>query len=193
MIKTKRLFVAIKANAGIELQATQIIKKLRQNADAKNIEVRWVRPENLHITLHFIGEILIEKIDPIKTLLSEVAEEANSFQIKVEDVSGFSSELSARVIYLGIPRSQKILDLVTLVENKLGASSNEDFNPHLSIGRLRNPKSVKDLISPFKRKKFGKINVNEIILYESIQSGPFPVYKPICSYVFADKSQNPPQ
>jgi 2'-5' RNA ligase len=55
----------------------------------------------------------------------------------------------------------------------------EDFNPHITIGRLRNPKSCKDLISPFVRKSFGSVHVNKIVLFESKLQSYFPVYTPI--------------
>ncbi|GIL16993.1 MAG: RNA 2',3'-cyclic phosphodiesterase [Oligoflexia bacterium] len=175
----KRLFVALSASKGIEVQATQLIKKLKQGSDQKEIDVRWSRPENLHVTLLFLGETQESEIPKIKNAIQQVVDKLEPFSLKVENISAFPDVNSGRVVFIQVQRSQKILDLVTALEQSLGYPESTNYVPHMTIGRLRNPKSVKDMISPFVRKKFGKISVDEIILYESIQAGPYPVYKVI--------------
>lgn len=179
MSPKKRLFIALAATTGIEAEATQLIKKLKISSDKKDFDMKWTRPENLHVTLLFLGETSIDEIPQIKEGILHSIEKVEPFSLKVENLSAFPDVYSARVVIIEVQRSQKILDLVTELERSLGLTESAHYVPHMTIGRLRNPKSVKDLISPFVRKKFGKIQVQEIILYESIQAGPYPIYKVI--------------
>lgn len=55
----------------------------------------------------------------------------------------------------------------------------QEYLPHLTVLRFRNPHAVKDLISPFLRKKWGEVEVSELILYKSELRGLYPVYTPI--------------
>ncbi|HEY1080535.1 MAG TPA: RNA 2',3'-cyclic phosphodiesterase, partial [Bdellovibrio sp.] len=106
-------------------------------------------------------------------------------ELKIEDLSAFSSETEARVLWLGVQNKKCLgelkhaLDEALLQAEILDHPDQRIFQPHLTIGRLRNPRSVKDMISPFKRKSFGKLQVNEVVLYESRQQGVYQVYTPL--------------
>ncbi|MNT30895.1 RNA 2',3'-cyclic phosphodiesterase [compost metagenome] len=89
------------------------------------------------------------------------------------------------MIYLGVQNKKYLNEFKQTLDHALEEAQllthvdERDFVPHLTIGRLRNPKSIKDLISPLKRKSFGKVKVTEIVLYESKLEGVYPVYTPI--------------
>ncbi|MFS4458141.1 RNA 2',3'-cyclic phosphodiesterase [Bdellovibrio sp. HCB2-146] len=181
---TKRLFFALNATDPLSKSFLPIYKKIKINADKKEISVKWVPTENFHITVSFLGDRDIEDIPRITEVLKRVCTEFSPFDLKVEDVGAFSNEHDARVLWLGIQNKRALnefknkLDLELQAEGLFGGEM-RDYRPHLTFGRLRNPRSVKDMISPFKRKSFGKIQVSEIVLYESTLQGAFPVYTPL--------------
>lgn len=182
---TKRLFFAINATDPLEKDFAPIYKKLKINADKQHITIKWVQLSNFHITMTFLGLQSEENIPALQETLKEVCSQFAPFDLKIDDIGAFSNEHDARVLWLGV-QNKKIfgdlksaLDSSLLEKNLLSQLEQREFSPHLTIGRLRNPRSVKDMISPFKRKSFGKIHVNEVILYESQLQGNYPVYIPL--------------
>ena len=181
----KRLFFALNATVPLEKSFAPFLKKIRIGADQREISVRWTPPENYHVTVTFMGETPDENVPALQKVLSDVCSRFQSFDLKIEDISGFSNEHDARVIYLGVQNKKYLNEFKQALDQALEEAGlllhidERNFVPHLTIGRLRNPRSVKDLISPLKRKSFGKVHVNEIVLYESKLQGNFPVYTPI--------------
>lgn len=182
---TKRLFLALNATDPLATTFLPTLKKLKINADRRDMTVKWVPLDNFHVTVTFIGERPEEDAPKIIEALEQVCSQFAPFDLKIEDVGAFSNEHDARVLWLGVQNKrylgefkdsldQKLTDLGLLPEVEQRA-----YSPHLTFGRLRNPRSVKDMLSPFKRKSFGKIHVDEVVLYESILQGAFPVYKPL--------------
>ncbi|MGZ3773220.1 MAG: RNA 2',3'-cyclic phosphodiesterase [Pseudobdellovibrionaceae bacterium] len=189
----KKLFIAINATDPLSKSFEPIYKKLKINADKQSISVKWVPLDNFHITLNFLGMQNQNKIPAIEQAMTEACSQLSSFNIKIEDISAYSNEHDARVIWLGVQKKKNFADLKLSLENillekKLLLQPDErEFAPHLTIGRLRNARSVKDMISPFKRKSFGKIHVTELVLYESQLRGSYPIYIPLFRCQLSDQ------
>lgn len=182
----KRLFFALNATDPLEKSFLPTYKKLRINADQRDLTVKWVPLDNYHVTVTFLGEQSTEDIPKITEILAKVCARFAPFDLKVEDMGAFSSEHDARVLWLGVQKKRQLGEFKSALDEELdkehlkpSGTHEREFKPHLTFARLRNPHSVKDMISPFKRKSFGKIHVTEIILYESEQRGAFAFYKPL--------------
>lgn len=182
----RRLFLAIAAKNGLETTAPQVIKKLKMHADQKGIEVRWVHIDNYHITLVFLGNTIDEKISEIENITDRIAKNFSPFNLKISALGAFPDDFSSRVLWFGVQNSKALRalqeNLATELKHLRYKSEEQTFSPHLTIGRLRNPHKTKDMTSPFVRKKFAKIEINEIVLYESVGSAPFQVYKPLKTF-----------
>lgn len=185
MSETRRLFFALNATDPIVKTFVPFHKKLKINADQREIPVKWTPLENYHVTITFLGDTSIEHLEKLQEALTEVCNSFPPFDLKIEDIGAFNNEHDARVIWLGVQNKKSLKNFKDKLEEKLSELNwdwkpeDRDFKPHLTIGRIKNPKSVKDMISPLKRKSFGKIHVSEIILYESKMAGAFPVYTPL--------------
>lgn len=181
---SKRLFIALNASSPLAETFPPVAKKLRISADKKELLIKWVPPENFHVTVSFLGGRKEDEIAAIGEVLQKVCTQFAPFDLKVSDMGAFASETEARVLWLGIQNKKYLgkfknaLD-EALSQQRLSAPEAREFAPHLTFARLRNPKSVKDMISPFKRKNFGKIQVDEIVLYESKQQDFYSVYVPL--------------
>jgi 2'-5' RNA ligase len=177
----KKLFLAIATHEGLEESAAQIIKKLRASADQKKMEVRWVPIENFHVTLFFLGATREEKVEEVESLIAEVAAQTAPFTLKISDIGAFPDDFKSRILWFGVQNSKALRSLQSTLTDRFSEknypSDKREFAPHLTIARLRNPNKTKDLMSPFARKKIAKIDIQEIVLYESVGSVPFPVYK----------------
>lgn len=106
----KRLFVALGASE-IYKESLVYIKKLKVNFGQKEIGVQWVPQENWHITLVFIGEVPTEKIEDIKESLKKACRASKPFKLHMSNFGGFPDLHQARVIWMGVQRSQALLDL----------------------------------------------------------------------------------
>ncbi len=178
-VKTKRLFVAIKPSLGQIYQLDPFFKKLKKSFDQKEIQIKWSPLENMHITLSFLGETPEEKIPSLQQKIAEVALQANEFNLKIHDLGAFDHFQKARTLFVDVQRSQSLLDLQSLVEQKLELIPQQQYYPHMTLGRLRNPNSIESAISPFKKIDLGKGEINSIFLMESQLRGHFPVYSDI--------------
>ena len=192
----KKLFLAIATHKGLEESAAQIMKKLRTNADQKEMDIRWVHPDNFHVTLIFLGATREEKLAEVEALMQEVASQVAPFTLKISGVGAFPDEFSSRVLWFGVQNSKALRSLQGELSQKFRdqnyPSESREFSPHLTIARLRNPQRTKDLSSPFVRKKIAKILVQEIVLYESVGSAPYPVYKALKKVTLTGEPQEEP-
>ena len=177
---TKRLFVAISFSDAFNGELDAWLKKLRKTADRKEIDVRWTSTSSAHVTLAFIGDTPVSRIADVEAKLQSVSARHAAFPLKIRKVGGFPSIEHARVLWLGVQKSQRLLRLQADLADELQPPTNsehDDYAPHLSFGRLRNPRSCRDLLSPFHHADFGRQPVREILLFESVQSGTVTVHR----------------
>jgi 2'-5' RNA ligase len=193
-MKTRKLFIAIATHEGLEESAAAIVKKLRINADQKELEVRWVPEKNYHVTLHFLGNTSPEKIPQIEEMLAGTAASVAPFKLKISGLGAFPDDMSSRVLWFGVQNSKALRHLQGQIAEKFSNFSyntrdDHEYSPHLTIGRLRNPHRTRDLLSPFVRKSLAKIDVTEIVLFESVGAAPFPVYKVVKAFPLTGETE----
>lgn len=189
----KRLFIALGA-ADIGEAAQVYLKKLRINFKDRDIDVLWSPVDNWHITLHFLGETSAGKITEIVERLKKVCEMSAPFKLKIADFGAFPSPQEARVVWLGVQRSQSLLDLQSSIENSLAEMGfppeDRDYWPHLTIGRLRNHKNIVDALSPVVRKKVGALKVTNVRLYESTLTAPYARYEVLENFALTGSAKS---
>lgn len=177
----KRLFVGLGFSDEFKKSLEPWVKKIRKTADQKDIHLKWTPPSNYHVTLVFLGNVSIEDISLYESKMQEVARKQAPFALKIRHISGFPTLNQSRVIYMGVQRSQALLDLQSALEEELVPPEKyeNDYTPHLTLARLKNPKSCRDLVSPFEHVDLGRQAVTHIRLYNSVLSRGFPVYEMI--------------
>jgi RNA 2',3'-cyclic 3'-phosphodiesterase len=172
----KRLFVGLRFDAEILAKLDPPIRKIKRVIEQHEIEGRWTKPENLHITLLFIGETAEPDIEPLNQKLRALATETACFPIRIEGAGAFPDAREARMIWLGVRKSKDLMELQNKIAITIGKGPT-DYVPHITLARLRNKKNVWDTIKPFARESWGKVEVQEVVLFESILAGPIPIYK----------------
>lgn len=174
-----RLFLALSA-APFDGTLSPLVKKLRINADREGFDFRWTPSELRHVTLLFLGATPLERVPDLTERLTAVAANSPPLTLKVAGLGAFPEERAGRVLWAGVQNSRALRglreNLRAALEPDFG-SFGEEFQPHLTLGRMRNAQSLRDYISPFVRNKIGKMTMNEFILFESIARPPFPVYQ----------------
>lgn len=175
----KRLFVGLSFSQKFVRDLEPWTKKIKKTADKKETSLFWTPSDNLHVTLVFLGNTAEELIPQIQAKMAHVAARHSQFKLKMRGLDGFPNIMQARVLYLGVQRSQNILNLQSdLEQSLLPASKHEpEYQPHMTLARLRNPKSCTDLVSPFEHIDLGRQQVAEITLYSSELHGNAVVYQ----------------
>ncbi|MCF8219811.1 MAG: RNA 2',3'-cyclic phosphodiesterase [Bacteroidales bacterium] len=179
----KRLFIAIHVNTSSSL--TDFTKKLKHIAPFP--AVKWVDPEQYHLTLKFLGDFPENNIRSLISILKEIAGRHQSFDYTIKGAGYFTNrENLLKVLWAGIKPSKPFLDInkdinTALEEN--GFSKNHDhFKPHLTLGRIKknnHDNELIDFIYGYNNFTFVEAKATNFVLIESKLTRKGPVYKTI--------------
>jgi 2'-5' RNA ligase len=171
MSETFRAFVAIDLPASIRsaLGETQEILK------SYGFRVKWVRPQNIHLTLKFLGQIDSDKIDRIVAAMTLAAKEFSGISLSAKEIGVFPNIRRPRVIWAGLQGQIEILENLqqTLdgLLSELGfPKETRAFKGHLTLGRVKGQiasarmKTAIDRLKGFESESF---EISEIILFKS--------------------------
>ena len=155
-------------------------------------EPSWVRPESIHLTLKFLGEIKEEEIEPIGARLCAAAAEAGPFQLSVRKLGVFPNEKFPRVLWIGIQQGRDaVITLQQKVEEglvQLGLPpENRPFHPHLTLARiksLRGTRELMDVVKSHENDWAGECSVDRLILFKSDLKPTGAVYTRIREALF---------
>lgn len=160
----KRLFIAIEIPDKIKQKIAELQAELKEKVQAK-----WVRPENIHLTLIFLGDVLEEKIEEIKKCLAVI--EFPQFLFISKGIGGFPQESQAYNIWFGLEDSDKLEKLQGLIVQKLEKQGflikERKFTPHLTIARLKQKTDLRAIIKNYQEKIWGEVLVQEVFLFQS--------------------------
>ncbi|MDI3317309.1 MAG: RNA 2',3'-cyclic phosphodiesterase [Bacillota bacterium] len=163
-----RLFVAVplQALAGPALAA------IRTRWDGGPRGVRWVEPEQLHLTLRFLGETPRERVEPLVGELGRIARPEGAAPIRLVGGGAFPDPRRARVLWLGVAADwlEPLAGAVEAGVRRLGwPAERRRFLPHLTVGRSRreSPVDVSDLIGSWQGHPWASGSVAEFALYRS--------------------------
>ena len=149
-----RLFVAIELPPawleGLGELQSRMQAALQADTDLRDTRLRWVKPEGIHLTLKFIGEVAPDRLDAIKGQLAAAVPESPNIELSFWSAGSFSDQRSPRVIWGGIetPQREQLYALAASIETWLAAAGvpreRRGFTPHLTLARL--PQELPDAI-----------------------------------------------
>ncbi len=166
----KRLFIAVDVSDAIRRAITEYVGTLME---VRESGVRWEKAEKIHLTLKFLGDTDTERLRDLDSALSAVASNHPSFELAVDGTGVFPNERKARVLWIGVRGNEPLQGLHRSIDAELNPIGFEKeprtFSPHLTIGRIKDPRAAQETIRKHVGSAFGPIAfpVNEIVLYES--------------------------
>ncbi|HXE90124.1 MAG TPA: RNA 2',3'-cyclic phosphodiesterase [Terriglobales bacterium] len=189
-----RLFVAIDIEDAIRQRLARFMEGVRGFAP----EVRWVRPESLHLTLKFLGETDEATAERVRQSLAGIRNRAP--QISFGGTGFFPTPRSARVFWIGVEASEPLAELAEKVEQAMEGLGYErerrEFAPHLTLARSgsgrpgRGPEDKPNLrfrrlqekLAAMPPPDFGTMTAREFHLYQSRLSPKGSEYTKLASF-----------
>ena len=171
MSNTIRTFLAIELPEKI----TYTISKVQEEIKSYGLKIRWVRPENIHLTLKFLGDIKTADTEKVARAVSESVTGHPPISLAVKGIGVFPGIKKPRVLWLGISKQVDLLTaLQKTLDDKLEAmgfpKEKRPFRGHLTLGRIKSiidPKTLHDVLKEFTMFESERFFADRIILYKS--------------------------
>ncbi len=149
--------------------------------------IKWVRPEQMHITLKFLGDIAPQDIRELDIAAAEILADQSEFEIYEPRIQAIPSR-NPRVIWVHYQTDEKrVLSLPGKIRSIAGGMGydldNKPLKLHATLGRVKSSVDMEQVARMLSYKpKITKANINQITLYKSVLQPEGPVYTAISSY-----------
>lgn len=177
-----RTFIAFELSSDIKNEFAELQEKLKK----AGADVKWVNPNNIHLTLKFFGEISDDKVAPISKILDEISSENRPFKISLSGLGAFPDLNRPRVLWVGIGEGASSAEQIAKsLENnleKLGFSKEErPFRAHFTLGRVKSGKNKSELKQKILslEPRPASCTINSITFFRSILTPKGPIYTSI--------------
>jgi RNA 2',3'-cyclic 3'-phosphodiesterase len=185
-----RLFVALEVPEAVR----ENLAALRRNFPESPSTLRWVRPENFHVTLKFIGSVPTEKVQAIIEALRGVSLD-DRVDICFRGLGWYLNAKAGVILWAIIEDSKPLAALATSIDGRLAsmniAPDNRSFMPHLTLARgsrdvpASSKSALRELAEQHKQREFGSMTATEFHLIESTTLPTGPIYSKVQSFPFA--------
>ncbi len=180
-----RLFVALEPPDLVRRRLTSLQGELRRAAGRAADEVKWVPPDNVHLTLQFLGAVPEERLEAIQAALAQTAAESGPLDLAVTGTGAFPSARRARVLWAGVAGDLAPLGaLVAALGRHLAplgfAPEDRPFSAHLTLGRARDARGLPGLAAALAHAGAGteaRWHAGELVLFRSHLSPHGPRYE----------------
>jgi len=179
-----RLFV------GIQITNSKHIKNLQEDLQKllSKSHIKWVEPENFHITLKFLGEVDAHTIEPLSQVLEHSTKNYKKFSLNSKGLGIFGRAKKPHAIYYGFQENSILISIQRSIEKSMSELGFEfgakGFSPHLTIGRVKTLFEKEELFRALqtKNKNSYTFEIGEFQLIKSNLTQEGPNYKVIKSF-----------
>ena len=132
--------------------------------DQSKVQINWIKSQNLHLTLKFIGYTPENLFGEIVSELSEIFKNQKPFSISVKDTGCFPSPERPSTLWMGIdgntnPLKNLVLNIENTMENLGFPRSYKKFYPHITIARIKYPQKLTPDIQIFLKSHYDPIDL----------------------------------
>ena len=177
-----RAFIALPLGENTLPAARSAIRTLASSPQGDAI--RWVRPENLHVTLRFLGNIREEDVEALRCAVGNSAAVVPAFDLGIGPPEMFPRSRRPRVVAATLLPEEPLVTLAAAVDRGVRSAGipTEDrpFRPHLTLGRIQRnaPRSLAGLAGAMDRipHPTGADPITQVVLFRSVLKPDGPVY-----------------
>ncbi|MDL2269939.1 RNA 2',3'-cyclic phosphodiesterase, partial [Desulfosarcina sp. OttesenSCG-928-G17] len=166
-----RAFIAVSLPEPIR----DTLRQIQENLAAEDADVRWVRPEQIHLTLKFLGDIDLSQVPGIISHLDAGLGKMAAFSVQASGGGVFPNARKARVLWVGLEdKTDGFKTLYGATETAMAAMGfareSRAFRPHLTLGRPRrdiHPAVMDRMLAVLQTAGSDPFEVDRIFLYQS--------------------------
>ena len=177
-----RLFIGLPLPHEVETELGRIITHLK----AQGGRVTWVAPENIHMTVRFLGETDDARVPKLKALISEVAQHLRPAHLVIDRLGGFPNLHKPRVIWAGVTPGSDVDRLAKMarhveleVRQMRFGPDQKGFKPHMTLGRVKDPSGLQQLTATLSSMRIEPVRVliDRIVLFKSTLTPQGSIYE----------------
>ena len=188
MSPTIRAFIALELPQPI----IALLGKVQEDLKSLGLRAKWVRPESIHLTLKFLGNIEPGDINKIGAAMIDATQEMEPFPMVARGVGVFPGIKRPRVIWVGLGgQTPMLFSMQRKLEDNLAAIGFEKekrpFKGHLTLGRFRqavDPHVIGRIIQQYAGLSSEEFTVKQIVLFQSDLKPTGPIYSQLEQVVF---------
>jgi RNA 2',3'-cyclic 3'-phosphodiesterase len=152
-----RIFCAVELPDEVKSRVAGHVEGLR--AQFPHVRASWEKPEKLHVTLKFLGEIESSRVEDLSVAASRAAASVEPFALTIAESGAFPPHGQPRVLWLGVEdASGRLAGLQRSLEDACAhsgfAREPRPFRPHLTLARLRSPQGARELAAAHREARF---------------------------------------
>jgi 2'-5' RNA ligase len=173
----------VRAFIAIKVTPLPIILNFEQDIENTGAKVKLVEPENIHITLKFLGDIDEEIVPKVEQIIKEVVTEYKPFTLKLKGTGFFPNRNYLKVLWVGIHDTKALETLASDLNKQLVTlgfkQDRRGFSPHLTIGRVKSAKNknlLLNIVEQYHDVDFGEETVSSIKFMKSTLTPQGPIY-----------------
>ena len=171
MPSTIRTFIALELPPSL----ISLLAKVQEDLQSMGLRAKWVRPENIHLTLKFLGNTNSVDIDKIGGAMVDAVGKINTFNLVAEGIGVFPGIKRPRVIWVGLKgQIQLLFAMQRLLEDNLAAlgykKEKRPFKGHLTLGRFKqsvNPNTIRRVLQELGDLTIEEFTARRVIFYKS--------------------------
>lgn len=190
MPPTLRTFIALELPPSV----ISLLEKVQEDLKSMGLPAKWVRPENIHLTLKFIGNINPGDIDKIGGAMVGAVDDFAAITLVAGGVGVFPGIKRPRVIWVGLGgQVQLLFAMQRVLEENLAAlgfkEEKRPFKGHLTLGRFRqtvNPNTIRQIMREHANLYSEEFTARRIILFKSDLKPTGAVYSQLMNFAFKD-------
>lgn len=188
-----RSFIAVDLDEPVCAALRRLLEQFAQLQS----EVRWVRPQGLHMTLKFLGSVEAPRLQEVRTALAAGLAGRAALQVRTHGLGAFPTLRRPRVLWVG-PEGDGLSELAATVETVTGRlgfeSEQRAFAPHITLGRvngMRGWSRVEEVFKAHLSDDFGSSTVDTVTMYRSTLRPDGAVYTPLWTIPLARNKGGP--
>jgi 2'-5' RNA ligase len=173
-MRTIRSFIAVNIGLTVLRTVAEEQSGLRRKVGERGVDVRWIAPQNLHVTLSFLGQVTEPMVAAIQDGLEPVVRTIAPFEVTAAGLGVFPDEHHPRVVWVGLRNEGGALgrlhDGISEVLARMGFNLDEKpFRSHVTIGRVKSGDGaiLAACLAESGERTYGAFTVREIACYRS--------------------------
>jgi RNA 2',3'-cyclic 3'-phosphodiesterase len=182
-MKKLRLFICVNLDDTLRADIYNSLSKVISDYPS----LKWVKPKNLHITLKFLGDVPVDKIENIRKILTYIANNYKEFSIELSKIGVFPDFRRPKIIWLGIFKGSEELEKIAYsLEEELEKTGfpkeNKSFSSHITLARVKYiEKNINNILQDISIGNWEQ-KVKKIELMQSSLYSTGPIYESLAEF-----------